>query len=55
VTVFRPSVPTRLEDLVHRLLEKDPAKRCQDADALRAELDALRAAVTPASTAQPAP
>ncbi|HEY7613661.1 MAG TPA: hypothetical protein VH764_11745, partial [Gemmatimonadales bacterium] len=45
VTALRPEVPPDLEALVHRLLEKDPADRHQDAVALAAELEALRAAL----------
>jgi serine/threonine protein kinase/pimeloyl-ACP methyl ester carboxylesterase len=55
VTVLRPEVPPGLEALVHRLLEKNPANRYQDAVALMAELEAVRADVTPSSKARPAP
>jgi serine/threonine protein kinase/pimeloyl-ACP methyl ester carboxylesterase len=55
VTALRPEVPPGLEALVHRLLEKNPADRYQDAVALIAELEAVRADVTPSSKARPAP
>ena len=55
VTALRPEVPPGLEALVHRLLEKNPADRYQDAVALMAELEAVRADVTPSSKARPAP
>ena len=55
VTALRPEVPPGLEALVHRLLEKNPANRYQDAVALMAELEAVRADVTPSSKARPAP
>jgi len=47
VTALRPEVPSRLDAVVQRLLEKDPAKRHQDAVALTTELEALRADVSP--------
>jgi serine/threonine-protein kinase len=46
VAALRPEVPSPLDALVHRLLEKDPASRYQDAVVLTAELEALRADVT---------
>ena len=55
VTALRPEVPPGLEALVHRLLEKNPANRYQDAVALMAELEAVRADVTPSSKARPGP
>lgn len=55
VTALRPEVPAGLEALVHRLLEKDPADRYQDAVVLTAELEALRDDVTPSSRRRPAP
>jgi serine/threonine protein kinase/pimeloyl-ACP methyl ester carboxylesterase len=55
VTALQPEVPPGLDALVHRLLEKDPANRCEDAVALTAELEALRADATPSSRPRPAP
>jgi serine/threonine protein kinase len=49
VTALRPEVPPGLDALVHRLLEKDPANRHEDAVALTAGLEALRADVTHSS------
>jgi hypothetical protein len=48
-------VPPGLEALVHRLLEKDPADRYEDAVALSDELEALRADVVPSARPQPTP
>jgi serine/threonine-protein kinase len=45
VTTLRPDVPPELGALVHRLLEKNPADRYEDAVVLTAELEALRADV----------
>jgi pimeloyl-ACP methyl ester carboxylesterase/tRNA A-37 threonylcarbamoyl transferase component Bud32 len=53
VTALRPEVPVGLDALVHRLLEKDPADRYEDARALTAELEALSADVIPASRPRP--
>jgi hypothetical protein len=53
--VLRAEVPPGLEALVHRLLEKDPADRYEDAVALSGELAALRAEVVPSSRPQPTP
>jgi serine/threonine protein kinase/pimeloyl-ACP methyl ester carboxylesterase len=55
VTTLRPEVPPDLGALVHRLLEKDPADRYEDAVVLTAELEALRAHVTPTSRPRAAP
>ncbi len=55
VTTLRPEVPPDLGALVHRLLEKDPAHRYEDAMVLTAELEALRAVVTPTSRPRAAP
>jgi serine/threonine-protein kinase len=49
VTALRPEVPSRLDAVVHRLLEKDPASRYEDAVALSTELEALRADVSGAA------
>jgi pimeloyl-ACP methyl ester carboxylesterase/tetratricopeptide (TPR) repeat protein len=43
LTALRPEVPAGLEALVHRLLEKEPARRYDDALALAAALQALYA------------
>jgi pimeloyl-ACP methyl ester carboxylesterase/tRNA A-37 threonylcarbamoyl transferase component Bud32/tetratricopeptide (TPR) repeat protein len=43
---LRPEVPPALEALVHRLLEKEPARRYDDALALAASLESVRAEVT---------
>jgi hypothetical protein len=53
VTALRPEVPSSLESVVHRLLEKDPARRHDDAVGLIAELEALRADMT--SSPRPRP
>jgi serine/threonine-protein kinase len=55
VTALRAEVPPGLEALVHRLLEKDPADRYEDAVALSDELEALRADVVPSARPQPTP
>jgi serine/threonine-protein kinase len=55
VTTLRPEVPPDLGALVHRLLERDPADRYQDAVVLAAELEALRADLTPTSRPRAAP
>ncbi|HEX3275839.1 MAG TPA: alpha/beta fold hydrolase [Gemmatimonadales bacterium] len=46
LATLRPDVPPALEALVHRLLEKDPARRVADARSLRVALDALRVEAT---------
>lgn len=48
LSALRPQVSPALEALIHRLLEKDPARRCQDARALLGELERLRAEVSAA-------
>jgi len=48
---LRPDVPPAVEQLVHRLLEKEPARRYEDARALAPALEALRVE----ATAAPAP
>jgi tetratricopeptide (TPR) repeat protein/predicted Ser/Thr protein kinase len=53
VTALRPEVAPELEALVHRLLEKEPGHRHDDALATAAALEALRAPVT--ATPIPAP
>ncbi len=40
--LLRPEVPPALEALVHRLLEKEPARRPEDAGALVAALESVR-------------
>ncbi len=55
VTAVRPEVPPELAAIVHRLLEKDPARRYDDALALAARLQPLRAEVTPSPKPGPAP
>ena|GEM_PF-1231320 len=42
-------LPPALDDLIHRMLAKDPAARPQSADAVAAELDALLRALVPGS------
>ena len=42
ITARRPEVPPALETLVHRLLEKEPVHRYQDAVALSHQLDSAR-------------
>jgi TolB-like protein len=42
LAALNPEVPAGLERLVHRLLEKDPALRCQSAADLRAGLERFR-------------
>ncbi len=48
---LRPDVPPGVVELVHRLLEKEPARRYEDARALAPALEALRVE----ATAAPAP
>ncbi len=57
VRVVRPNVPPALDDLVARLLEKDPARRPQDAEAVATALGEIaRTAGTPKpARATPAP
>jgi serine/threonine protein kinase/pimeloyl-ACP methyl ester carboxylesterase len=55
VTTLRREVSPDLGALVHRLLEKNPADRYEDALVLTAELEALRADVTPTSRPRAAP
>jgi pimeloyl-ACP methyl ester carboxylesterase/tRNA A-37 threonylcarbamoyl transferase component Bud32 len=51
LAALRPDVPPAVEQLVHRLLEKEPARRHEDARALVPVLETLRVE----ATAQPAP
>jgi serine/threonine protein kinase/pimeloyl-ACP methyl ester carboxylesterase/tetratricopeptide (TPR) repeat protein len=54
VAALRPEVPPGLAVLVHRLLEKDPARRYEDAPSLAVALESLRAEVTaPSGSPQP--
>jgi tRNA A-37 threonylcarbamoyl transferase component Bud32/tetratricopeptide (TPR) repeat protein len=50
---LRPELPAGLHALVHRLLEKDPARRHSDALALAADLEAVRQGRAPAAPAAP--
>jgi len=45
VTRLRPRLPARLAQIIDRCLEKDPAQRYPDADAMARELSALQGAV----------
>jgi pimeloyl-ACP methyl ester carboxylesterase/tRNA A-37 threonylcarbamoyl transferase component Bud32 len=57
LAALRPDVPPAVEELVHRLLEKEPARRYADARALAPALETLRveaAAVPPPADKQPA-
>jgi hypothetical protein len=51
LAALRPDVPPAVEELVHRLLEKEPARRYEDARALAPALETLRVE----ATAAPAP
>jgi serine/threonine-protein kinase len=42
LAALRPDVPPAVEELVHRLLEKEPARRYEDARALAPALESLR-------------
>ena len=52
ITKHRPSVPPGLAAVIMQCLEKNPADRCQTAEELRAQLDAI---ATPSSGTEPAP
>ena len=41
-TRMNPEVPQKLEDLIHKALEKDPKLRCQSAAEMRADLERLK-------------
>ncbi len=51
VSALRPEVPAGLEAVVHRLLDKDPARRYDDAVALATDLEAVRGGRAPAAAA----
>ena len=55
ITARQPEVPGALETLVHRLLEKEPVHRYQDAISVAAELDILRTELNASSTQDPRP
>jgi pimeloyl-ACP methyl ester carboxylesterase/tetratricopeptide (TPR) repeat protein len=53
IRAVRPEVPPALEAVVHRLLEKEPLRRCGDAGQVVAELQRLRLVEGPQAAAPP--
>jgi hypothetical protein len=55
VTKRRPDAPRELEQLIHQCIEKDPAARFQDGEALAKAIDALLSTLGSAAASPPEP